>query len=93
MTTSGAILLAGAGVGGVLLLQYLLRRGIFGAVTENALRILRQKSNSRIGGADVTPENTPIPDVQASKEELPNESASSKAAQERGDRLKTKEPK
>lgn len=87
MTSSSALILVGAAIGGTLLVQYVIRKGIFGAVTENALKILREKSNSRVGGAEVSVDNVPKTEAAIKEEELENESSSSKSVDERAERI------
>ena len=87
MTSSSALILVGATIGGTLLVQYVIRKGIFGAVTENALKILREKSNSRVGGAEVSVDNVPKTEAAIKEEELEYESSSSKPFDERAERI------
>lgn len=87
MTTTGIVLLIGGGIAGTLIIQRLLRGGALSAITESTLNILKKKSGERIGGAEVTVDNTPVQGNSPDAKEFPNESSSSKAVDERADKI------
>lgn len=87
MTTAGIVLLVGGGVAGTLIIQRLLRGGGLSAITESTLNLLKKKSGDRIGGAEVAVDNTPVQEGTPDAKEFPNESSSSKAVDERADKI------